>query len=137
MKIKKYSVARNFLPFSKNVLLATILFLFVSGRMVDDKLGKNVDRKNSPNIIIILCDDLGYGDLGMYGAVQYSTPNLDKLFDRGLIAFDERFRILLSSKLKAGVSIELNVNRNLRLRSKAGKDMLPFLEWHAQYIFVA
>lgn len=64
------------------------------------------------------------------------TPNLDKLFDRGLITFDERFRIRLSPKLKSGVAIELKVDGNMRLKSMADKDMLPFLEWHGQNIFV-
>ena len=64
------------------------------------------------------------------------TPNLDKLFDCGLITFDDRFRILLSPNLKPGVAIQLNVDANMRLKSMADKDTLPFLEWHAKNIFV-
>lgn len=64
------------------------------------------------------------------------TPNLDKLFDCGLITFDDRFRICLSPKLKQGVAIQLNVDANMRLKSMADKDMLPFLEWHEKNIFV-
>jgi uncharacterized sulfatase len=37
-----------------------------------------------PNIIIILCDDLGYGDLGPYGGRAIDTPNIDRLADSGL-----------------------------------------------------
>lgn len=36
-----------------------------------------------PNIVLIFMDDMGYGDLGCYGALQYQTPNLDKLAAEG------------------------------------------------------
>ena len=34
---------------------------------------------NRPNIIVMLMDNLGYGDLGCYGARVHRTPNLDQL----------------------------------------------------------
>ena len=37
-----------------------------------------------PNIVVILADDVGYGDLGCYGSKQVPTPNLDKLAAGGL-----------------------------------------------------
>ena len=33
----------------------------------------------SPNVVLIFADDLGYGDLGCYGATKHKTPNIDKL----------------------------------------------------------
>lgn len=37
-----------------------------------------------PNIIIIFADDLGYGDLGSYGATDFSTPHLDQMAAEGM-----------------------------------------------------
>lgn len=37
-----------------------------------------------PNFVIINCDDLGYGDVGVYGAKGYTTPNIDRLASQGI-----------------------------------------------------
>ena len=36
-----------------------------------------------PNVVLIFADDLGYGDLGCYGATKVKTPNIDKLAAEG------------------------------------------------------
>lgn len=38
----------------------------------------------TPNIVLILMDDLGYGDIGRTGANQYDTPNLNRLANQGM-----------------------------------------------------
>ena len=37
-----------------------------------------------PNIVLIFCDDLGYGDIGCFGAKGYKTPNIDRLAKEGI-----------------------------------------------------
>ena len=37
-----------------------------------------------PNIIFIMCDDMGYGDLGCYGQPYISTPNIDNMAREGM-----------------------------------------------------
>ena len=38
----------------------------------------------APNVVLVYADDLGYGDLGCYGAQGYRTPNLDRLAAEGV-----------------------------------------------------
>jgi len=40
--------------------------------------------QKSPNIIYILADDLGYGDLSCYGQKKFTTPNIDRLASEGM-----------------------------------------------------
>jgi arylsulfatase A-like enzyme len=46
--------------------------------------GAEVSGAVKPNIIVIVADDLGYGDLSCYGAVKLHTPNVDRLAAQGL-----------------------------------------------------
>jgi hypothetical protein len=39
---------------------------------------------NSPNVIIVLTDDQGYADVGVFGAQGFTTPNLDRLAAEGV-----------------------------------------------------
>ena len=43
-----------------------------------------VESSVSPNVIYILADDLGYGDLSCYGQDKISTPNIDRLASEGM-----------------------------------------------------
>lgn len=57
------------------ILAVLINIAFACTQKVDHKL---------PNIILIFTDDQGYGDVGVYGATGYSTPNLDQLAAQGM-----------------------------------------------------
>ena len=43
--------------------------------------GKSLDK---PNVIIVFCDDVGYADIGVFGAKGYETPNLDRMAAEGV-----------------------------------------------------
>ncbi|MFO8058504.1 MAG: sulfatase [bacterium] len=45
--------------------------------------GRRVSASRKPNIVIIMADDLGYGDLGCYGSEAIKTPVLDRMADEG------------------------------------------------------
>jgi arylsulfatase A-like enzyme len=57
----------------KNLLLGFLLSLCYT-----------MSAQQKPNVIFIYADDLGYGDLGCYGATKIKTPNMDKLANRGI-----------------------------------------------------
>jgi len=46
-------------------------------------LAANSMAASPPNVILINCDDLGYGDLGCYGAKDLRTPHLDRMAQEG------------------------------------------------------
>lgn len=62
-------------------------------------LAKEPAKPQTPNIILIFCDDLGYGDLSCYGASQYKTPNLDRMAAKGI-----RFTSFLSAQAVCSAS---------------------------------
>ena len=41
-----------------------------------------------PNVVLIMTDDVGYGDIGSYGAPDVNTPNLDRMADDGVMFTD-------------------------------------------------
>jgi arylsulfatase A-like enzyme len=47
-------------------------------------MGPSAAAAERPNIVFILADDLGYGDLGCYGQKNFATPNIDRLAAEGM-----------------------------------------------------
>lgn len=66
--------------------LARFLLLLCSVLVIDACAA--APSNTPPNIVLIFCDDMGYGDLGCYGARKIRTPNIDRLA-RGGIRFTD------------------------------------------------
>ncbi|MCA9162697.1 MAG: arylsulfatase [Planctomycetales bacterium] len=47
-------------------------------------LAKDAPSSSKPNIVLIYADDLGYGDVGCYGASRVETPNMDRIAREGI-----------------------------------------------------
>lgn len=67
-----------------NVLF--LLFLGACGPTGDGEVAGESDTADTgkPNLVIFYIDDLGYGDVGSYGAVGVQTPNIDRLAANGV-----------------------------------------------------
>jgi arylsulfatase len=66
----------------KNILSATLLLLSATGSAWCQSPRHPT---NKPNIVYILADDLGYGDLGCYGQKKIETPHIDALARAGML----------------------------------------------------
>jgi len=74
---------------TSNILALFVATLFGSLSLVTAAVGaepvnpnRNASPARPPNVMIILCDDLGFSDVGVYGS-EIQTPNLDRLAKQG------------------------------------------------------
>ncbi len=85
--------------------------------------------KNPPNIVLLMCDDLGYGDTGFNGNATIHTPNLDRMAKAG--ARLDRFYVgsplcvpsragLLTGRIaiRCGISNHRGARRNQRVAAQ-------------------
>ena len=65
----------------KLILFISVVFLILS-------CSKNEQKDIPPNIVFVLADDLGYGEIGVFGQKIIKTPNIDNLAKDGMILTD-------------------------------------------------
>jgi arylsulfatase A len=56
-----------------------------------------------PNVVLVMMDDLGYGDIGSYGAPDAKTPNIDRLAREGVRLTDAYANGALCSPTRAAL----------------------------------
>ncbi len=80
--------AHHFIP--RIAALAPIFFAIICAGATDSFLPlaqlaeRAPNRSPRPNIVFILADDLGFGDLSCYGQTKFETPNIDRLAGQGI-----------------------------------------------------
>ena len=103
-------------------ILGILGFLaLLSGACDDGNIEKGFGEK--PNIILILTDDLGYGDFGFTGNKLIQTPNLDKLFTESIFFSD--FHVATScAPTRAGLLTGIHCNRTGTWHTINGRSFL-------------
>lgn len=79
-----------------------------------DPLGAPKEKARAqPNIIYILADDLGYGDLSCYGQTQFRTPNLDRMARDGMRFTDHYAGCTVCAPSRAALMTGLHTGHSL------------------------
>lgn len=68
-----------------NYLFPFLISLFLMVGCTADQVSSEKPLERPPNVVLILADDLGYGDLGVYGQEYIETPNIDALARNGML----------------------------------------------------
>jgi len=87
-----------------------IVFLLVTGqRLLAQKTG--VASNDRPNVILIFTDDQGYNDVGVFGADDIDTPNLDQMAKDGAMLTHFYAAQAVCSASRAGILTGAYPNR--------------------------
>lgn len=71
---------------NKSICKAFLVVVIITiSSCVKEKTAYEKVKASRPNMLFIMADDLGYGDLGCYGQDIIKTPNIDKLASQGLL----------------------------------------------------
>jgi arylsulfatase A-like enzyme len=65
-------------------IIAVVLAILLAWCLASKPQARAAADSKRPNILFILADDLGYGDLGCYGQKQIQTPRVDRLASQGM-----------------------------------------------------
>lgn len=66
------------------MMVAAVTLLVITGCRQGGESDSEILQSPKPNIVYILADDLGYGDIGSFGQARIQTPNLDRMAAEGM-----------------------------------------------------
>ena len=92
---------RRSLAARDSVSLAMLFVILVS--VPCPAQAENETATNRPNILVILADDMGYGDISCYGSRQIQTPNIDSLADDGIRCTQGYVSMMVCAPSRAGI----------------------------------
>jgi arylsulfatase A-like enzyme len=84
------------------------------------------NKPEKPNIIYILADDLGYGDLSCYGQKRFKTPNLDRMAAEGMIFTQHYAGCTVSAPSRCSLMTGLNTGHSF---IRGNKEWKPEGQW--------
>ena len=93
----------------KQMILLKIWFLAIAGLFLIAPPA--VCPGDQPNILVILADDMGYGDLSCYGSKQIATPNIDRLARGGIRCTQAYVAMMVCAPSRAGLMTGRNPSR--------------------------
>ena len=81
------------------------LVIFCSAALSNSCSSQNLQKETAkkPNVVLIVVDDLGWTDLGVYGSDFYQTPNIDKLAKEGMRFTDSYATCTVCSPTRASI----------------------------------
>jgi len=107
--------------FERAVLLLLSCWFLGAGRA---SAQQPITNQAHPNIVIILADDLGWGDLGCYGQKKIPTPNLDRMAAEGM-RFTQFYSGSPSGAASRGMLFTGRHSGHARIRGNYGPDGHP------------
>lgn len=115
--------------FQSAISVTAILFgLLIGG--CNESPEKDVLKYEKPNIIYILADDLGYGDLGCYGQKNILTPNLDRMAEEGMRFTNHYSGSTVCAPSRAVLMTGLHSGH---APIRGNKEIMPFGQYPLQY----
>ncbi|MGH9752008.1 MAG: sulfatase family protein, partial [Blastocatellia bacterium] len=85
------------------VAMTLLIALLAAVRSSQDRISQNRAGQTRPNIVLILADDLGFGDLACYGGAKILSPHLDQMAREGIRFTDFHSASAVCSPARASI----------------------------------